>query len=224
MPVLLELFAGTGSVGKIAKKMGYSVISVDNEDKNRKPTILQNIGTWKFKTDKRLPQKVDFLWASPPCTSFSILNNSMKTPHRDIKTMKPLTETGRLGNKLLAKTIAIYKYLKKKNPNLKFGMENPTGYMRRMPATKRFNLNSTSYSQYGFNYNKPTDIWTNYPLKLKPRDTSKNPSKMKLAGKMCAKGAQGQSQSTLYRIPGPLIRSILKQAKGKMKKEEPEEK
>tara|TARA_R110002073_G_scaffold24415_4_gene82522 strand:- start:821 stop:1555 length:735 start_codon:yes stop_codon:yes gene_type:complete len=211
MPVLLELFSGTGSVGKVAKKMGFKVISVDNEEKF-KPDILQDISKWNFKSDKRLPSKIDYIWASPPCVSFSLLNNAMKTPHRKAD-LKPLTETGRLGNKLLNKTISIINYYRSKNPNLKFAIENPRGYMRKMPAMKKLPRTTTSYSQYGFNYNKPTDFWTNFKLVLKPVDTSKNPSAMKKAGKMAEGGAQGQSRETLYRIPGPLMRSILTQMK-----------
>ncbi len=209
MPVMLELFAGTGSVGKVAKRSGYKVISVDNEEKF-KPDILQDIAKWNFKSDKRLPAKVDFIWASPPCVSFSLLNNSMKTPHRKAD-LKPLTDTGRLGNKLLNKTISIINYYRSKNPNLKFTIENPRGYMRKMPAMRKLPRTTTSYSQYGFLYNKPTDFWSNFSLKLKPVDTSKNPSAVRKAGKLGE--SQGQSRETLYRIPGSLISSILRQAK-----------
>ena len=207
---MLELFAGTKSVGKVAQKMGYKVISVDNEEKFS-PTILQDISKWNFKADPKLPDKIDFIWASPPCVSFSLLNNAMKQPHRKAD-LKPLTATGRLGNKLLNKTIEIINYYRKKNPNLKFVIENPRGYMRKMPAMKRLPRTTTSYSQYGFPYNKPTDFWSNFKLNLKPVDTAKNPSAMKKAGKMGPGGAQGQSRETLYRIPGPLITQILKDA------------
>ena len=39
---LLELFKGTGSVGKVAKKLGFSIVSVDLE-KKFKPDIHINI-------------------------------------------------------------------------------------------------------------------------------------------------------------------------------------
>ena len=199
--VLLELFSGTGSVGKVAKKMGYNVISVDNIEKF-KPTILTDILKWDYKNDKTLPAKIDFIWASPPCTSFSILNNSMKEPHRDIKTLKPLTETGRLGNKLLNKTIQIINYFKKKNPDLKFTIENPKGYMRQMPQMKKYIMNTTSYGAYGFKYNKATDFWSNFNMKLKPELTKDQIAK-------CPEKAKNQSKETLYRIPGRLVKNIL---------------
>ena len=45
---LLELFSGTSSVGKVAKSLGYNVISLD----------LKNAD-------------FNFIWASPPCTEYS---------------------------------------------------------------------------------------------------------------------------------------------------------
>ena len=211
--ILLELFSGTGSVGKAAKKRGYKVISIDNEEKF-KPTYIRNIATWDFKKD--LPKHIDFIWASPPCVSFSILNNSMKKPHRDIKTNKPLDSVGRMGNKLLNQSLNIIKYYLSLNPKLKFVIENPRGYMRRMPQLKKYQLTTTSYSQYGFPYNKPTDFWSNFKLNLKPVDTRKNQN---------LEGAQGQSRETLYRIPQPLLTQIFKDAgKTQSKKNDLQEK
>jgi adenine-specific DNA methylase len=42
---VLELFAGTGSVGKVAKRKGWNVISNDNV-KKFKPDILEDILKW----------------------------------------------------------------------------------------------------------------------------------------------------------------------------------
>ena len=45
---LLELFKGTGSVGKVAKKMGMIVMSVDILDKYM-PDIVADILEWDYK-------------------------------------------------------------------------------------------------------------------------------------------------------------------------------
>ena len=37
---LLELFSGTGSVGKVAKELGYDVVSLDLKDANINTDIL----------------------------------------------------------------------------------------------------------------------------------------------------------------------------------------
>ena len=63
---LLELFSGSGSVGKVARKMGYEVVSVDLIfPSTHKCDILK----WNY---KQYPSGYfDVVWASPPCTEFS---------------------------------------------------------------------------------------------------------------------------------------------------------
>jgi len=222
MPYALELFSGTGSFKKASEKnpFNYKVIGVD-VDPSANHDILVDVSKWDFKNDKRLPKSFDYIHASPPCISFTLLNAMFKQPHRDVKngTLKPLTETGRLGDKLLNKTMEIIKYYQKKNPNLKFSIENPRGFMRKMPILKNdpsIYRTTTSYSKYGFDYSKPTDFFTNFPLKLKSVDTVKNPSKTRKLGKLqysTGMKVKGQSKETLYRIPPRLISSILKQAR-----------
>jgi len=63
--LLLELFKGTGSVGKIAKKMKMDIISLDFDEKFE-PDILTDILKWNYKT---IPIP-DIIWASPPCNTY----------------------------------------------------------------------------------------------------------------------------------------------------------
>ena len=46
---LLELFSGTGSVGKVAKELGYDVVSLDLKDANINTDILN----WNYKVFKQ---------------------------------------------------------------------------------------------------------------------------------------------------------------------------
>ena len=58
---LLELFSGTKSVGKVAIKKGFDVISLDLNDAD----IVCNILEWDH---QRFPVGYfDMIWASPPC-------------------------------------------------------------------------------------------------------------------------------------------------------------
>ena len=64
---ILELFAGTGSVGKVARELGHTVISLD---KDMDADIKTDILNWNYKTYE--PKTFNFIWASPPCTEYSI--------------------------------------------------------------------------------------------------------------------------------------------------------
>ena len=46
---LLELFSGTGSVGKVAKELGFDVVSLDLKDANINTDILN----WDYKQFKQ---------------------------------------------------------------------------------------------------------------------------------------------------------------------------
>ena len=48
MPRLLELFSGTGSIGKIFRARGWEVVSIDN-DPRMQPTLVADIGTFNYR-------------------------------------------------------------------------------------------------------------------------------------------------------------------------------
>ena len=66
----LELFSGTHSVGKVLTKLGHNVISLDLKN----ATINCNILDWDYTIYK--PEHFDYIHASPPCNTFSILRRS----------------------------------------------------------------------------------------------------------------------------------------------------
>jgi len=62
----IELFSGTKSFSKIAKEYCYSTCTVDNQIELCPDLILDLL------IDKIPLNKWDILWASPPCTTFSV--------------------------------------------------------------------------------------------------------------------------------------------------------
>jgi site-specific DNA-cytosine methylase len=67
---VLELFSGTGSVGKVCKEFGYDVVSLDLKNAD----INCNILDWDYTIYP--PNYFDIIWASPPCDTFSSLRKS----------------------------------------------------------------------------------------------------------------------------------------------------
>ena len=77
---VLELFSGTGSVGRSFRACGWDVFSVDI-DAAAKPTLVANVLDLQWDA---LPPRVDCIWASPPCTHYSRARTKAKTP-RDLE-------------------------------------------------------------------------------------------------------------------------------------------
>ena len=184
---ILELFAGSRSIGKSAEKLGYNVFSsdiIEFENINYVISILD------FDVNK-VPFKPDIIWASPPCTAFSVAAigknwNYDKTP----KTIK-----AKLGIELVEKTIEIINYY---NPQY-FFIENPRGMLRKMLIMEKFKRHSVTYCQYGDKRMKPTDIWTNSKTWI-PRPMCKN-------GDTCHISAPRGSQTGTQGLPNAYERS-----------------
>ena len=73
---ILELFAGSRSIGKEAEKQGYNVFSVDWTNYDNIDLVI-DIGKLKISDVPFVP---DMVWASPDCTTYSIAAISH---HRD---------------------------------------------------------------------------------------------------------------------------------------------
>ena len=146
---LLELFCGTKSVSKAVGDRFTEVINLDIEASSN-PTICTNILTWNYKI---YPSGYfHTIWASPPCTEFSKLNNS----HPEKIPNLPLADS------IVKKTIEIIEYF---NPERYF-IENPqTGilkdreYMLGIPFV---DMDYCRFSNWG--YRKRTRFWTNATL------------------------------------------------------------
>jgi hypothetical protein len=198
---VLELFAGSRSVGKIAESLGMEVFSsdlVEFEDIHYPISILD------FDV-KKVPFQPDVIWASPPCTSFSVASLGHHWTGGKGAYI-PKTDGARLGIELVKKTIEIIEHF---NPTYWF-MENPRGVLRKMPFMSDFKRHTVTYCQYGDERMKPTDIWTN-SNEWVPRPMCKNGDPCHVAAPRGSKtGTQGRSNAyERSKIPEQLCLEIL---------------
>jgi site-specific DNA-cytosine methylase len=203
---LLELFKGTGSIGKIAKKMKMTVMSVDILDEYA-PDIVADILEWDYKKfHKESGFTPDLIWASPPCNTFSPLAYPLK--ERDTRTAEPKSERARQGTKILHRTIDIIRYFQNINPKLVYVIENPRGMMRFDKKIQKLpHRDTTLYCLYNDVRRKPTDFFNNVGeqgLELHAPDPAKCKGK-KLVGVV------DLPLNKRYAIPPKLVKVILEQ-------------
>lgn len=149
---ILELFAGSRSVGKCAEAMGHDIFSVDWKGYDG-IDLVTDIGTLK---QSDIPFIPDMIWASPDCTTYTIAAISH---HRN--GTEPKTEYAKKCDEVNQHFIGLIQQYLSINPEMVFYIENPRGMLRKMPFMQEFTRHTVWYCQYGDDRAKPTDIWTN---------------------------------------------------------------
>lgn len=162
---ILELFAGTRSVGKAFERIGIereSIYSIEIDTSHRDIdwyADINNIQVGDIVNRFGIP---DVVWASPPCQSYSVASIG----HHRIKGrdgfLYPKTDFAKQSDILLEHTVKLIEGLKELNPKLIWFIENPMGAMRKSKVMQHLPRYTITYCQYGDSRMKPTDIWTNY--------------------------------------------------------------
>ena len=183
---VLELFAGSCSFSNVAKEYGYKTFTTDYNDFDGIDYVTDILD---FDVNS-VPFKPDIIWASPPCTYFSVASigkhwNVDHTP----KSIEAIT-----GMAIVNKTKEIIDTLQPKY----FVIENPRGKLRKLDLLNSFNRVTVTYCQYGDNRMKPTDLWHN--LDWTPRPMCKN-------GMPCHVAAPRGSQTGTQGLKGNYERS-----------------
>ena len=164
--IIYDFFAGTGSATKAFEDAGHTVIKVELDDyfDAHERDILQ-LDAHTLIAKYGHP---DFIWASPPCTTFSVasLRHYWK---QENGVAVPKNEKTLAGIKLVEHTVKLIQAL---NPRIGWVMENPRGMLRKQEVVKDLPRQTVTYCQYGKSYMKPTDLW-GYVPNWKPRPMCK---------------------------------------------------
>ncbi len=220
--MLLELFSGTGSVGKIYHG---EVISVDINDYKGKYPPTHKINILDFDYKEYEPDFFDVIWASPPCVYYSKLQDTWigRKKKDGIYTIEKHNKNLELADTWVKKAIEIIDYF---SPRLWF-IENPqSGTLKNREFMKDIPYYDVDYCMYAkWGYRKRTRIWTNKKdfdgklcnkkcgnmIKIGKRHLHKkncgNSERMKATKSVCKDGG-GTSLIDRYRIPPLLIKNL----------------
>ena len=210
---ILELHAGSRSVGKVCEELGHDVFSVDWTNYEGIDLVIDI----QLLKPSDIPFIPDIIWTSPDCTTYSIAAISH---HR--KGTEPVSEYAKKCDAVNVHQIELINYYLKINPDLKFYIENPRGMMRKMPFVKDIDRTTVWYCRYGDNRAKPTDIFTNNLFSITnqngwiPKEPCHNGNKNchhESAPRGSKTGTQGRKDSyNRSMIPDELIREILQKS------------
>ena len=179
---VLELFAGSRSFSKVAEYYGCKVYTTDHKPFEKIDQVC-DIFDFNFeKCVKSLGGWPDIIWASPPCTYFSVGSIG----HHWHKDHTPKTKNAKHGIKIVEATARLIDYMRTFNLNLKYIIENPRGKLRKLNLLNPYKMKTVTYCQYGDTRMKPTDIWTN--VDWLPKSMCKN-------GDTCHESAPRGSQT-----------------------------
>lgn len=158
--IVLELFAGTRSIGKAFEAAGHTVYSVDWDKKFQDIDLYADIGELTAQQVIDLCGGVpDIIWASPDCTTYSIAGIRFHRRKQADGQLAPISEYAKQCDKINSHVVELIKELKPKY----YFIENPRGGMRKMDFVQGLPRYTVTYCQYGDTRQKPTDIWTNHP-------------------------------------------------------------
>lgn len=185
---VLELFAGTQSIGKEFKARGHEVFSVEWDKDFENISLYADISKL---TATEIIEKFghpDVIWASPDCTTFSVAAISKhRKRNPENGNLEPISDYAKFCD---ATDQHVLDLIRELNPTF-FFIENPRGAMRKMEWMQDIPRYTITYCQYGDSRMKPTDIWTNHPNpQFKPPCKNGDPCHMR-APRGSRTGTQG---------------------------------
>ena len=204
---VLELFAGTRSIGKAFERAGHEVYSIEWDKNFEDIDWYEDIGKITAQDIIERFGKPDVIWASFDCPTFSIAaisHHRRKNP--ETGNLDPVSDYAKFCDKVDQNVLKLIKDL---NPTY-YWIENPVGGLRKMTWMQDIPYRyTTTYCQWGEKRMKPTDLFTNYPNAYFPRCKNGDPCH-ESAPRGSKTGTQGLKNSKeRSRIPDALCDYIV---------------
>lgn len=150
---VLELYAGSRSIGKVAEQYGHEVCSVDIKQFGD----IDIVKDCEFIDLFDLPFIPDMIWSGTPCTTYSLAGISH---HRNID-RSAKSEFASKCDRMNVNNLNLFSEILELNPRMKWYIENPRAVLRKMDFMQGLNRTTITYCSYGDTRMKPTDIWSN---------------------------------------------------------------
>lgn len=203
---VLELFAGTRSIGKAFEARGHEVFSVEWDKSFENINLYADILTVTAEDILEKFGRPDVIWASPDCSSYSIAAISHHRKKEENGNLAPVSEYAKFCDQVNQHVLSLIHTLQ---PTYWF-IENPRGGMRKMEFMNGLPRYTVTYCQYGDTRMKPTDIWTNHPFpKFKPMCKNGDPchTAAPRGAKTGTQGLKGSRERSV--IPASLCEHIV---------------
>ena len=203
---VLELFAGTRSIGEAFEGKGHDVFSIDWDKRFENIDWYTDISTVTAQDIIEKFGQPDVIWASPDCSSYSIAAISHHRKREEDGNLAPVSDYAKFCDKV---NIHLLELIKELNPKYYF-IENPRGGLRKMRFMQGLPRYTVTYCQYGDTRMKPTDLWTNHPNpKFKPMCKNGDPchEPAPRGSKTGTQGLNGSKERS--RIPKALCEHIV---------------
>jgi len=203
--LVFDFFSGTGSSTQAFKDAGHTVITFELDDFFE---ATEHANVFDLNAADLIAKygQPDFVWASPPCTAFSVASMGHHWGG-GVRAYEPKTEAAKISQELVAHT---RKLIAELNPTKGWLMENPRGMLRKLPVVAELPRTTVTYCTYGDSRMKPTDLWGVVP-NWTPRTMCKNGMPCHEAAPRGAKtGTQGlKGARERSRVPYALGEEIL---------------